>query len=103
MIFALAIAGLLSAISSLNAPAIESFDEVQAAYVGKQVMEDLRLSIDADTWDNGDSPLVPTGPGAFHTWKTFTLQGLTFNAFYNVVDDATSGGRWVDLTVEWTD
>jgi len=96
MVFALSIAGLLAAVSSLNRPAVESFEEVQAAYVAKQVLEDLKLHIDARTWNEETSKLKP---GETFT-ETITRHGIDFTASWIVTEDA-AGGRWVDVTVSW--
>jgi type II secretory pathway pseudopilin PulG len=98
LIFALSIAGLLSAISSLNRPAIESFEEVQAAYIGKQLFEELKQGIDASTWDLSNSILRPT---ASPITKTINRQGIDFTTSYTITNAIDIGGRWVDLTISW--
>ena len=105
LVFALAIAGLLATIQSLNRPAVESFEEVQAAYVARQILEDLRLSIDAETWDNTNSPLKPTTNPVTATVQPET-GGIIYNTSYTVEeataeDGITPIGRWVDIKVTW--
>lgn len=98
LIFALSIAGLLSAISSLNRPAVESFEEVQAAYIGKQLFEEFKQGIDASTWNQPNSILNPT---AAPVQTQITRQGIVFTTSYTITDDVTVGGRWMDLTIRW--
>jgi len=96
LVFSLSIAGLLSVLANLNRPAAESFEEVQAIYAGKEFLENLRQAVDASTWDDSGSALAP----AVHTTSASSPSGMAFNAVYNVTSD-TSGGRWVDLNINW--
>ncbi|MEW5894138.1 MAG: prepilin-type N-terminal cleavage/methylation domain-containing protein [Candidatus Omnitrophota bacterium] len=98
LILAISITGLLSAIQSLNRPAAESFEEIQAAYLGQRLIENLKLSIDAKLWDEQNS-LLKAG-GSFQGPVT-TRDGITYNTFYTVTDDPGQGGRWVNVTIEW--
>ncbi len=100
LIFALSIAGLLAAISSLNRPAVESFEEIQATYIGKQFFEQLRQGVDARTWDQPDSLLAPTGQPE---QQNITIDGVRFTTSYNVVaaTPEEGGGRWVTMRITW--
>lgn len=98
MIFSLSVAGLLATVSSLNRPSADSFEDVQAAYLGQEVLEDLKKEIDASVWDETTSNLAI----GEHEFGPFTRQGISYNVIYTVNADA-SGGRWVDLTVQWND
>jgi len=97
LIFSLSIAGLLSAISSLNRPAVESFEEVQATYIGKQILEQLKHGIDAATWNEEDATLAIT---TVPITASIPHQGINFDTSYTIEAD-TFGGRWVTLTINW--
>ena len=49
LIFALTAVGILSAISSLRTPAVTSEKELQAAYYGQTILDDLRAKVDERT------------------------------------------------------
>lgn len=59
IIFALAAFGILTTVSILKPQGASSSRRLQAAYLGKQVIEDLRSSVDARTWNNASGPLAP--------------------------------------------
>ena len=100
LIFSLSIASILSVLGSMNKTSSASFEEVQAIYRGKEILEDLRLDVDATTWD--DAAASRLTPGTVYNLPPPPVgpDGITFDASYNVTADP-SGGRWVNLTVSW--
>jgi len=100
LIFSLAITGLFSAITSLNRPGTESFEEVQAAYAAKGVLEELRSAIDAQVWEESDPSSYDLVEGETYTLSTIEYEGVPYSINYAVTGDP-SGGRWVDLTISW--
>lgn len=64
VIFVLAAVGIFATISMLRPHGMESKERLEAAYIGKSVIEELRGYVDARVWDNADSPLAP---GTTHT------------------------------------
>ena len=61
IIFTFAAVGIFTALSSLRPHGADSARRLEAAYVGKQVVEELRSQVDARTWSDANSLLSP-GP-----------------------------------------
>lgn len=96
VIFTLGIAGLFTTISSLRQPAIESTQEVTAAFIGKRILEDLRGEVNAASWDSGK---LATGT---HTMSPINVDGRSYNATYTVLNDpAGTNARQVTLNIIW--
>ena len=62
-IFVLAAAGVLAAVSFLRPQGADSARRLQAAYVGKGVVDRLRSEVTADTWTSGNF-----SSGVTHVW-----------------------------------
>lgn len=90
-IFALTTVGILSTVSSLRTPSATSEKDLQAAYYGQNILDDLRAKVDQRSWGDPSSPL------AVGT-HTLPLSGI-YNAVYTVVNDGT--GRNVVLNITW--
>lgn len=96
LIFAITVAGAMGAVSSLRAPAAASKEDITAAFIGKQVLEDLRSAVDAETWASGDLS------NGVHTLANMTVGGVTYTPTYTVSDDPSgTQAKKVDLTVTW--
>lgn len=97
VIFTLAMAGILTSISHLRQPAVESSQEVTAAFLGKKILDDLRTQVSAQTWETNS--LLSLGT---HT-NTVTVSGIAYNISYLVEPDDLSGtgARKVTLNVTW--
>lgn len=91
LIFALTAVGIVSTISSLRTPSATSEKDLQAAYYGQNILDNLRAKVDERAWMSVSNPLAV---------GTHTLppQGI-YNAVYNVTDDGT--GRGVVLNITW--
>lgn len=92
LIFVVAATGLLATFSSQRSTVKRSQRQVQAAYYGRQVLEELRSKVDQRNWDSGDlqegaHTLPASGP---------------YTATYTVTTTA-NGGRKVDLTITWNE
>lgn len=59
VIFVLSAVGIFATISMLRPHGMESKERLEAAYVGKSVIEQLRGYVDERMWDNSESPLAP--------------------------------------------
>ncbi len=59
VIFVLAAVGIFATISMLRPQGMESKERLEAAYVGKSVIEELRGYVDERVWDDETSPLAP--------------------------------------------
>jgi prepilin-type N-terminal cleavage/methylation domain-containing protein len=96
IIFAIAAAGMMATVSSLTTPAAESSREVTAAFIGKQILENLRRNVNAENWNTGN---LSTG---FHPAFNTTINEVGYISRYRVVaDPAGTAGRQVILNVTW--
>lgn len=94
LIFALTAAGITSTIAALRMPSATSERDLQAAYYGQNILDNLRAKVDQRTWADTDTATNPLAVG------THTLPPSGgYTAVYNVTDDG--GGRKVDLTITW--
>lgn len=102
LIFALAAAGIFATVSVLNQPVAETSDEVSAAFLGKQVLEDLRKQVGESTWDSGTlNPIGGNGYGVYYSPSPIEIDGVNYSWSYVVTQDPNTGARNVDLTVTW--
>ena len=62
VIFLLAGLGIFTSISMLRPHGSESAQKLEAAYIGKRVLDQLRGAVDASTWNLASSPLAPNVP-----------------------------------------
>lgn len=97
LIFAMATAGILATLSALSRPAAESVEDVQAAFIAKEIIENLRSQITADSWKD------PSGAFANGSHQqTITRGERTYFIVYNVTDDAAgTGAKEVIVNVAW--
>lgn len=102
IIFSLAAAGMYATIVSFNKPAATFSEASQAAFIGKQVLESLRPSINQESWDSVNSLVNPLSLGT-HNWTAVTVDGISYNGNYLVESDTTTSGRKVTLNIYWTD
>ena len=91
LIFALTAVGIVSTISSLRTPSATSEKDLQAAYYGQNILDDLRAKVDQNAW------LDPANPLAVGT-HTLPSSGI-YNVVYTVTDDGA--GRNVVLNITW--
>jgi len=91
IIFIVATAGILSTMSMLTPQKREASRKIEAVYVGKGVMDELRWDVDASTWDAGDLSLGD---------HTQTIGD--FNVSYTVTEP-TPGLRKVAMDIVWAD
>ena len=106
LIFATAVVGVFATMSSFKKPSIDSDKKLMAAFIGKQVLEDLRVHVDQRDWDTGASPLSPLGGGRHPSqlgqfFNAFNpTYSVNYQYFYTVTQDV-SGSRQVNLTLSW--
>lgn len=98
VIFTIVAAGLYASVSSLRKPAGDTTKTMNAALIGKNVLEDLRSRISASDWDSG-GPLDPANSP--YTLTPVILDGITYTPSYIVNATDPSGARRVDVTVTW--
>ena len=95
VIFTLVAVGMFATISIVRQPAEESSEEITAAFVGKQILENLRKEVDAATWG--------TGPLSVGTYTNLVeVDGVFYNATYIVEDDpGTTSAKKVTMNLKW--
>ncbi len=98
MVFVIAATGVFATIGNIKKPSARTDRSLTAAYVGQQVLEDMRTNVDAGTWDDPGSPL---SLGAHNGSKS--VNGVDYPYSYNVVQDPVSKARQVNITVNWAD
>jgi len=108
VIFALTAAGFYATISALTAPAEAKTQEVTAAFLAKQKLEELRTAVNADDWDTGTEA---TGYGLEnnHTYNNeppVIVDGITYQIQYTVIpvgetNSFNQTGRQVSMTISW--
>ena len=101
LIFAIATGGLFSTFRVQREYSNKSERKLQAAYCGRQVLEELRSKIDQRNWDSGN---LQEGT------RTYTFASAPCSAFtaaYTVtnvvINSVTTGGRKVTLNVNWNE
>ena len=101
IIFVIASYGIFAAISGVNPSDNNSLARLEAAYIGKQVLEDLRTQVDARTWDDAlANDLTPP------TYGPINITGVhgTYTVSANISSDDygySEGLRRVELTVDY--
>lgn len=96
IIFVLAAAGIMSTLAMLRPQGGGSTQKIEAAYLGKGIMDDLRKDVDAATWNDANSRLAP-GPHNLGQINGFTVS-------YTVTQlPSPSNVRRLDMTVSWPD
>ena len=99
IVFSIAAVGLMSTITMVNPESTISSKRLEAAYVGKSIMDELRRDVDASTWfiGNADNPL---STGTTFT-RTVDMGGIQYNVSYFLtdVDDA----RQMTMTIDYPD
>jgi len=93
MIFIVAAFSIFTATSVLSPHSKESDKRLQAAYLGKNILSDLSLKVDASTWNDCSGNLIGTlCPGT----RTQVLGD--FNINYNITE-MPNGARKVILNI----
>ena len=108
VIFSIAVAGLFSVFSITRQTSDASERELQAAYLGRQLLEELRAKVDQRNWD-------PTAPdtwylvcdGGTYDWPGIPANPLSgFDAGATVrytCDNLATGARKVTLQITWNE
>ena len=97
VIFTLAMAGVFASISQLREPAVESTQEVTAAFLGKRILEDLRSQVNGASWNTTGNLVYGT-----YTMANVVVSGKTYFPVYTVTSDPNgTNARKVTLNVTW--
>ncbi len=95
LIFVIAVAGIFASINLLRKPAEDTTDKINAAFVGKEILEGLRKQVDAASWQTGDLTV------GTHALNTISVDGVTYTPSYTVSDDPDTSARKVTLSINW--
>ena len=95
VIFVVASLGIFTTISMLRPHGVESAKRLEAAYVGKRLVEELRGKVDARVWDCSLSPIYPGNHGTI-------VNGLYADYVLNwhIADDP-SGVRSLTMNINY--
>ncbi len=99
MIFLFATAGLLASFTQNRTTSKGSERRVQAAYVGREVLESLRSKVDQRDWAATNSLLAP---GSVHVYQsgeftaTYTVEGIEVGGIENAIRKVTLNVAWPD-------
>ena len=104
LIFSITAVGMVSTLSSMRQSSNVSERELQAAYYGRQLLDELRGRVDQSTWD---SSWYLTCDNAIHDWPV--NMGTTNIAFFDDFDgyakyrceNIPPGLRQVTLNILW--
>jgi len=100
VIFVVTALGAFSSIAMLRSQGGGSTRELEALYIGKRVMDDLRGQVYGNLWASG--PLSTVGNP--YT-QTITVGARTYTVTYSMVDTQVSSGypwtRRMDMTVQY--
>ena len=94
VIFVVASLGIFTAISMLRPHGIESAKKLEAAYVGKRMIEELEGKVDARMWDNSESPIFPGDHGD-------VITGMYANYTVNWHIEDAAGVRSLSMNVNY--
>lgn len=98
VIFILATAGILSTISMLRPHGVESSRKIEAAYIGKGIIDDLRNEVHATT----TPPYEYWGPNLDPDAGTYTQTQGDYTISYDVTQ-VNPNLRKLDMTITWPD
>ena len=95
VIFLLAVGGVFAALGGIVKPSTRSDRSLQAAYIGQQVLEGLRVKVEEGTWDSAE---LAEGT---HYCPTINNTIGNYSCAYDVVEDPNSGARQVTMNITW--
>lgn len=94
VVFIIAAAGILTTVSMLKPSTTISTKRIEAAYIGKGIIDQLRKEVDATTWDNATGPLAP---------GTYNFPSGGYNITYVISEEPSSSLRRLTMNIVWPD
>lgn len=91
VIFVIGAVAILSTVSQFRPHGQESSQKMEAAYIGKGIIDDLRQQVSAEDWDTGNLALGPYG---------FVIGDYTIN--YTITEPITDL-RHLTMNITWPD
>jgi len=73
VIFVIVSAGIMSTVAQFRPQGQESSQKMEAAYIGKGVIDDLRRQVSAEDWFSGGGPLAVGGPTVIADYPPYTV------------------------------
>ena len=105
VIFTIMAVGSYSTISAFKKPASATKEEVTAAYLGQQILDELRTKVDGSTWTTGSGgdldPNGGSGSNGIYSLADMDVDGTTYSTVYQVENDTSTMARKVTITVSW--
>ena len=95
IIFTIAAFGILALVSLMRPTGVSSTRKLEAAYIGKQIVDRLRSQMDANTWHAMDGPL--------RVGQTFSEQIGDYTVKYELADVPNMEARELIMTITWPD
>ena len=96
VIFTIAAFGILATLSMVRPNDVQSVKKLEAALLGKEILEELRAKVDARTWNNTNTELYI----GTHGPVSIPMGTRIFNASW-VITGVSDGSRYVTLNVEY--
>jgi len=94
IVFVIAAAGILSTMVMFRPQGQEASKKMEAAYIGKGIIDDLRQQVSAEDWFNAGSPLEV---------GTTSFMVDNYNVTYTITDPVVGDYRKLEMNVTWPD
>lgn len=96
VIFVLATAGILTTVSMLRPHGAESSRKIEAAYIGKGIIDSLRTAVDQGTWNEAISNLAV----GTYTLPPIVRGNVSYDVTYTITE-TTPDIRKLTMNVTW--
>lgn len=98
VIFVIAAFGMFSTLSMMRVSSDATDERLQAAYFGRQILEELRAKVDQRAFCATTGDFINDLSVGVHNYPD---PGGQFTSQYNVTEDPITHVRRVDLTIQW--
>ena len=96
VVFVIAAAGIMSTVAMFRPQGKGSSLKIEAAYIGKGIIDDLRQQVNAEDWNNPASPLADIG-------GPHPPIPIGDHIVVYTITDVTPGLRRLDMTITYPD
>ena len=102
VVFAIAVFGLMASMTMLQPDAVVSSKRLEAAYIGKSIIDNFRSDVNAESWyfGNSDDPLNPDGGSQT---RTITRGGIDYDITYEIITVPGMDLRKLTMNIEYPD
>ena len=94
IVFVIAAAGILSTMIMFRPLGKEASLKVEAAYIGRGIIDDLRQQVNAEDWNDPGSSLAP---------GTYTTTIGIYTIDYEITDEPNLGYRKLTMNITYPD